>query len=68
MAEALVNARMGDTWQAFSAGTQPAGYVHPKARAVFVLLLLHFVLANADFSWSSPSLGAMCAVGICVLA
>lgn len=31
MAEALVNARMGDTWQAFSAGTQPAGYVHPKA-------------------------------------
>ena len=31
IAEALVNARMGDTWQAFSAGTQPAGYVHPKA-------------------------------------
>ena len=31
MAEARVNARMGDTWQAFSAGTQPAGYVHPKA-------------------------------------
>jgi arsenate reductase len=31
MAEAIVNARIGDTWQAFSAGTQPAGYVHPKA-------------------------------------
>jgi arsenate reductase len=31
MAEAMVNARMGDAWQAFSAGTQPAGYVHPKA-------------------------------------
>jgi len=31
MAEALVNARLGDTWQAFSAGTKPAGYVHPKA-------------------------------------
>ena len=31
MAEARVNAWMGDTWQAFSAGTQPAGYVHPKA-------------------------------------
>ena len=31
MAEAIVNARLGDTWQAFSAGTQPAGFVHPKA-------------------------------------
>ena len=31
MAEAIVNARMGEAWQAFSAGTRPAGYVHPKA-------------------------------------
>ncbi len=31
MAEAIVNARLGDRWQAFSAGTRPAGYVHPKA-------------------------------------
>jgi arsenate reductase len=31
MAEAIVNARMGDQWQAVSAGTRPAGYVHPKA-------------------------------------
>ena len=31
MAEAIVNARLGDTWQAFSAGSHPAGYVHPKA-------------------------------------
>ncbi len=31
MAEAIVNARMGDTWHAFSAGTQPTGCVHPKA-------------------------------------
>ncbi len=34
MAEALVNARLGDHWEAFSAGTQPAGYVHPAALAV----------------------------------
>ncbi len=33
MAEAIVNARLGERWQAFSAGTQPAGYVHPKAIA-----------------------------------
>jgi arsenate reductase len=34
MAEAIVNARFGDKWQAFSAGTEPAGYVHPIALAV----------------------------------
>ena len=31
MAEAIVNARYADEWKAFSAGTKPAGYVHPKA-------------------------------------
>ncbi|MCX7681317.1 MAG: arsenate reductase ArsC [Anaerolineae bacterium] len=31
MAEAIVNARLGNEWQAVSAGTKPAGYVHPKA-------------------------------------
>ncbi len=33
MAEAIVNARLGETWEAVSAGTKPAGYVHPKALA-----------------------------------
>jgi len=33
MAEAIVNARMGDEWEAVSAGTKPAGYTHPKAIA-----------------------------------
>lgn len=33
MAEAIVNARLGDRWEAVSAGTKPAGYVHPKALA-----------------------------------
>jgi arsenate reductase len=33
MAEAIVNARLGEKWQAVSAGTKPAGYVHPKALA-----------------------------------
>lgn len=28
MAEAIVNARLGDQWQAVSAGTEPSGYVH----------------------------------------
>ena len=34
MAEAIVNTRLGDSWEAVSAGTQPAGYVHPKALQV----------------------------------
>jgi arsenate reductase len=31
MAEGLVNHLMGDEWEAYSAGTRPAGYVHPLA-------------------------------------
>ena len=34
IAEAIVNARLGERWQAFSAGTHPAGYVHPRALVV----------------------------------
>jgi len=41
MAEAIVNARMGDTWQAFSAGTQPAGYVHSKATRALSEIGMH---------------------------
>lgn len=29
IAEAIVNAKFANTWEAFSAGTQPAGFVHP---------------------------------------
>lgn len=31
MAEALVNHDLGERWQAYSAGTRPAGYVHSLA-------------------------------------
>ena len=31
MAEGLVNHYLGDEWKAYSAGTDPAGYVHPMA-------------------------------------
>ncbi len=31
LAEAIVNARLSDEWMAFSAGTRPAGFVHPNA-------------------------------------
>lgn len=31
MAEAIVNTRPSDEWEAFSAGTEPVGYVHPHA-------------------------------------
>ncbi len=30
MAEAIINKLFGEHWQAYSAGTKPAGYVHPK--------------------------------------
>jgi arsenate reductase (thioredoxin) len=42
MAEAIVNARLGETWQACSAGTKPTGYVHPKAlQALSEIGILH---------------------------
>ena len=31
IAEAIVNARLGEEWEAVSAGTKPTGFVHPKA-------------------------------------
>jgi arsenate reductase len=34
MAEAIVNSRLSEHWQAISAGTKPAGYVHPRAISV----------------------------------
>jgi arsenate reductase len=34
LAEAIVNAEMGAEWRAISAGTKPAGYVHPMAAKV----------------------------------
>jgi arsenate reductase len=34
IAEAIVRHDLGETWDPVSAGTRPAGYVHPKALAV----------------------------------
>ena len=31
MAEAVINHYWGEQWQAASAGTEPAGYIHPMA-------------------------------------
>jgi arsenate reductase len=31
MAEGLINHYLGESWQAYSAGTEPSGYVHPLA-------------------------------------
>ena len=41
MAEAIVNARLGQDWQAFSAGTKPAGFVHAKALAALEEIGIH---------------------------
>jgi arsenate reductase len=34
MAQGLITRYLGDAWEAYSAGTRPAGYVHPLAIAV----------------------------------
>jgi len=31
MAEAIVNARLGERWEAVSTGTKPTGFIHPMA-------------------------------------
>jgi arsenate reductase (thioredoxin) len=42
MAEAIVNARLGERWEAFSAGTKPADSVHPGAVAALAEIgILH---------------------------
>jgi arsenate reductase (thioredoxin) len=34
LAEAIVGHDLGDTWETFSAGTRPAGFVHPMVSVV----------------------------------
>jgi arsenate reductase (thioredoxin) len=42
MAEAIVNARLGDRWEAVSAGTKPKDSVHPRAVAALAEIgILH---------------------------
>jgi len=43
MAEAMVNYRLGDTWEAFSAGIMPAGYIHPKALAALAEIRIQHI-------------------------
>lgn len=41
LAEAIVNHHLGDEWDAVSAGTRPAGYVHPKSIQVLKEIGIH---------------------------
>ena len=41
IAEALINARLGDQWRAFSAGTEPSGYAHPLAIKALAEIGIH---------------------------
>lgn len=41
IAEAIVNHDLEDTWQAFSAGTKPSGYVHPLALQALAEIGIH---------------------------
>lgn len=46
MGEAIVNHFLGDQWQAFSAGTQPSGYVHPLALQALAEIGVHHTGAS----------------------
>lgn len=50
MAEAIVNSRFKDTWQAFSAGTKPVGYVHPLTMVVLEEIDIHHQGRSKDVS------------------
>ncbi|MGD9093376.1 MAG: arsenate reductase ArsC [Anaerolineales bacterium] len=41
MSEAIVNDRLKNEWQAYSAGTKPAGYVHPLAIKALAEIGIH---------------------------
>jgi arsenate reductase (thioredoxin) len=41
LAEAMINHDLAGKWIAFSAGTQPVGYVHPLARKVLEEIGIH---------------------------
>jgi arsenate reductase len=50
MAEAIVNWKLSDKWKAFSAGTKPAGYVHPLAIKVLEEIGIHHLGYSKDAS------------------
>jgi arsenate reductase len=56
IAEAIVNARLGERWEAVSAGTQPSGYVHPKAVQVLREIGIEHTgeSKHADSFWGTP--------------
>lgn len=60
MAEGLVNYFLGDAWEAYSAGTKPAGYVHPLAIQVMaefeIDLSRHRSKSVEEFRYVSPDL------------
>jgi arsenate reductase len=53
MAEALVNSRLGGKWEAASAGSRPAGFVHPKALQALAEI-------GIQHSGRSKSMGEFC--------
>jgi arsenate reductase len=50
MAEAIANADLGEKWNAYSAGTKPAGYVHPLAITVLDEIGIHHQGRSKDAS------------------
>jgi arsenate reductase len=53
MAEAIVNDQLSGTWKASSAGTKPAGFIHPIALEVLE------EIGITHQGWSKMSLDSM---------
>ncbi len=60
MAEGMINHYLGEEWTAYSAGTEPAGYVHPLAIAALAELGIDIsdhvskstdLFRNASLNW-----------------
>jgi arsenate reductase (thioredoxin) len=56
MAEAIVNHFLGEQWKAVSAGTEPAGYVHPMALQVLAEMGIHHqgLSKSVEVFWNEP--------------
>ena len=65
MAEGLVNHYLGDDWNAYSAGTDPSGYVHPLAIGALAELGIDISNHTSKSTESFRDASLDCVVTVC---